>query len=202
MHKYTGWTAIAAVAAALFSAAQSVGQTPEQEKMWEAERARALAEGKIKAEQLAQEREARSADPMAWVRTLDPMSSGGWEFRAVDNRRLLGDLQQHPSAEALRPGRDGVVATGVRRTSTRRRRSLSQRRREGPIRLQKGADPRSVGHLLHREQHSGQPANRRSRSEEHAVERDRAGHARGDEFSVGLRLASASGPLAGSEPPR
>jgi hypothetical protein len=86
MHKYTGWTAIAAAAAALFSAAQSVGQTPEQEKIWEAERAHALAEGKIKAERLAQEREARSADPMGWVRTLDPMSSGGWEFRAVDNR--------------------------------------------------------------------------------------------------------------------
>ena len=85
MHKYTGWTAIAAVAA-LFSAALSVGQTPEQEKIWEAERARALAEGKIKAERLAQEREARSADPMGWVLTLDPMTSGGWEFRAVDNR--------------------------------------------------------------------------------------------------------------------
>ncbi len=86
MQTYTGWAAIAAVAASLFSAAPSVGQTPEQEKTWEAERARALAEAKIKAERLAQERQARSADPMGWVRTLDPMTSGGWEFRAVDNR--------------------------------------------------------------------------------------------------------------------
>lgn len=85
MHKYTGWAALTAVAA-LFSAAQSVAQTPEQEKTWEAERASALAEQKVKAEQLARERAARSADPMGWVHTLDPMSAGGWEFRAVDNR--------------------------------------------------------------------------------------------------------------------
>ena len=38
-----------------------------------------------KAEKLARERAARRADPMAWVRTLDPMSAGGWEFRAVGN---------------------------------------------------------------------------------------------------------------------
>ena len=124
MHKYTGWAAIVAVAAALFSAAQSVGQTPEQEKNWEADRARAVAEEKIGAEQLARERAARSADPMAWVRTLDPMTSGGWEFRAVDNRRLLGHLQQHPSAQALRPGRDGLAEAGVRRTSSRQHRPL------------------------------------------------------------------------------
>jgi hypothetical protein len=60
-----------------------VGQTPEQEKMWETQRARTQAEEKIKAEKLAKEREARRADPMAWVRTLDPMSPGGWVFKAV-----------------------------------------------------------------------------------------------------------------------
>jgi hypothetical protein len=58
-------------------------QTPEQQKMWEEQRARAQAEEKARTEQLAKLREARSADPMGWVRTLDPMSSGGWTFRAV-----------------------------------------------------------------------------------------------------------------------
>jgi hypothetical protein len=41
------------------------------------------AQEKAKSEQLQKQREARKADPMAWVRTLDPMSSGGWEFRTV-----------------------------------------------------------------------------------------------------------------------
>jgi hypothetical protein len=76
--------------AALLLAALSVvrlapvaAQTPEQQKMWDAQRAQAQADEKIKAEQLAKQREARRADPMAWVRTLDPMSAGGWVFRAV-----------------------------------------------------------------------------------------------------------------------
>ena len=38
---------------------------------------------KAKSEQLAQQRAARKADPMAWVRTLNPLSAGGWQFRAV-----------------------------------------------------------------------------------------------------------------------
>jgi hypothetical protein len=59
------------------------GQTPEQGKMWDAQRAQALADEKVNAERLARAREARKADPMAWVRTLDPMSAGGWEFRGV-----------------------------------------------------------------------------------------------------------------------
>jgi hypothetical protein len=59
------------------------GQTPEQEKNWAEDRARANAEAKAGQERLAQERAARKADPMAWVRTLDPMASGGWEFRSV-----------------------------------------------------------------------------------------------------------------------
>jgi hypothetical protein len=106
MQKYTGCAALIAVAAALFSAAQSVGQTPEQEKTWEVERARALAEAKIKAERLAQERAARGADPMGWVRTLDPMTSGGWEFRAVDNR---GSWATFSSTHQLK--RSGQVVT-------------------------------------------------------------------------------------------
>jgi hypothetical protein len=60
-----------------------LGQTPEQEKLWEAQRAQMQADDKAKAERLAREREARRADPMAWVRTLEPMSPGGWTFRAV-----------------------------------------------------------------------------------------------------------------------
>jgi hypothetical protein len=86
MGKYIGLAAIAAVVATvLLCSSNSVGQTPEQQKNWEADRARAAAEQKAQAERLARERAARKADPMAWVRTLDPMSSGGWEFRAVSN---------------------------------------------------------------------------------------------------------------------
>ena len=70
-------------AAGVLHDSASMGQTPEQTKMWEAQRAQMQAEEKIKAERLAREREARRADPMAWVRTLDPMLPGGWVFRAV-----------------------------------------------------------------------------------------------------------------------
>ncbi len=58
-------------------------QTPEQQKMWDAQRAQAQAEEKVRAERLAAQRAARKADPMAWVRTLNPMTTGGWQFRAV-----------------------------------------------------------------------------------------------------------------------
>jgi hypothetical protein len=77
--------AAAVIAALLLGSSNSLGQTPEQQKNWEADRARAALEQKAQAERLARERAARKADPMAWVRTLDPMSSGGWEFRAVSN---------------------------------------------------------------------------------------------------------------------
>jgi hypothetical protein len=70
-------------AAALMHHSPVAAQTPEQEKMWEAQKAQTLAEEKAKAERLAKQREARRADPMSWVRTLDPMSAGGWVFRAV-----------------------------------------------------------------------------------------------------------------------
>jgi hypothetical protein len=60
-----------------------VGQTPEEQKLWEAQRAQMHADEKAKADLLAKQRDARRADPMAWVRTLDPMSQGGWVFRAV-----------------------------------------------------------------------------------------------------------------------
>jgi hypothetical protein len=58
-------------------------QTPEQEKLWEAQHIQALADAKAKAEQAAERRAQRKADPMAWVRTLDPLSAGGWDFRTV-----------------------------------------------------------------------------------------------------------------------
>src|SRR5450631_82622 len=78
------WFALLVPAAACVTYASSVSaQTPEQEKMWEAQRAQTQAEEKIKAQRLAKQREARKADPMAWVRTLDPMSAGGWAFRAA-----------------------------------------------------------------------------------------------------------------------
>jgi hypothetical protein len=64
---------------------ESVGQTPEQQQLWDAQRAQAQVDEKAKAERLARDRQARQADPMAWVRTLDPMTAGGWEFRAVGN---------------------------------------------------------------------------------------------------------------------
>jgi len=70
-------------AACVMHAGILAAQTPEQAKMWEAERAQTLADQKAKAEQLAAQRAARKADPMGWVRTLDPMSAGGWTFRAV-----------------------------------------------------------------------------------------------------------------------
>ncbi len=60
-------------------------QTPEQQQLWDAQRAQSLIDEKKKAEQLAQDRAQRKADPMAWVRTLNPMTAGGWEFRAVAN---------------------------------------------------------------------------------------------------------------------
>jgi hypothetical protein len=70
-------------AACVMGNSPAMGQTPEQEKMWEAQRAQTQAEEKAAAERLAKQREARRADPMAWVRTLDPMLAGGWVFRSV-----------------------------------------------------------------------------------------------------------------------
>jgi hypothetical protein len=86
MPTYTGLLALAALAGtALLAGRVGLAQTPEQQQVWDAQRTQVLADEKAKAEQLAREREARRADPMAWVRTLDPMSAGGWEFRTVAN---------------------------------------------------------------------------------------------------------------------
>ena len=75
--------AAAALAVAALSCLPALSQTPEQEKTWAADRERAAAAERLKADQLARERAGRRADPMAWVRTLDPMTAGGWEFRSV-----------------------------------------------------------------------------------------------------------------------
>jgi hypothetical protein len=85
MGKLIRWTATAACGAAALLAGLEIagGQTPEQEKQWAAEREQAGQVARARAEELARERAARKANPMAWVRSLDPMSSGGWEFRSV-----------------------------------------------------------------------------------------------------------------------
>ncbi len=80
----SGWlTRAAMIAAGLVTTGAVLAQTPEQEKLWAAQKAQKQADDKAKAELLARQREARRADPMGWVRTLDPMSEGGWTFRSV-----------------------------------------------------------------------------------------------------------------------
>lgn len=73
----------ALLAACVIPGSAACAQTPEQEKLWDAQRQQLQADEKANAERLAREREARRADPMSWVRTLDPMSPGGWALRAV-----------------------------------------------------------------------------------------------------------------------
>jgi hypothetical protein len=72
-----------AIGACLLRTGVGTAQTPEQTKMWEAQRAQAQEEVKAKAERLAAQRAARKANPMAWVGTLNPMAAGGWQFRGV-----------------------------------------------------------------------------------------------------------------------
>jgi hypothetical protein len=86
MRKFTRLLAtLPLIGAGAFTALDTAGQTPEQQQMWDAQHAQALAEEKALEERTMRERAARKADPMAWVRTLNPMSAGGWEFRAVAN---------------------------------------------------------------------------------------------------------------------
>jgi len=83
MHKLMQRIALTALVLTDGWAVTAVAQTPEQQQMWDAQRVQELADEKAKAEELRKAREARKADPMAWVRTLDPMTAGGWEFRGV-----------------------------------------------------------------------------------------------------------------------
>ncbi len=98
--------AVLAAAALGFLGSNVLGQTPEQERAWAEARARTTAEAKAHEEQLGRERAARRADPMAWVRTLDPMTSGGWEFRGVANE---GSWAVFSSTHQLK--RSGQVVT-------------------------------------------------------------------------------------------
>jgi hypothetical protein len=107
MRKFTKLAATAAaIATILLCASSGIAQTPEQQKAWDADRARTVAEERAAAEQLARERAARKADPMAWVRTLDPMAAGGWEFRGVD-----GDGQWATFSSTHQIKRSGPVVT-------------------------------------------------------------------------------------------
>jgi hypothetical protein len=72
-----------AAGACLLHGAIGAAQTPEQQKMWDAQRTQTQADEKARAEKLAAQRAARMADPMAWVRTLNPLAGGGWKFRSV-----------------------------------------------------------------------------------------------------------------------
>jgi hypothetical protein len=106
MRKFTKPAATAAAIATILCASNGIAQTPEQQKVWDADRARAVSEEKAAAEQLARERALRKADPMAWVRTLDPMAAGGWEFRGVD-----GDGQWATFSSTHQIKRAGPVVT-------------------------------------------------------------------------------------------
>ena len=75
------------------------GQTPEEQKAWEAQRAQMHADEKAKAELLAKQREARRADPMAWVRTLDPMAQAA-------GQKLIDAFKQNPSNAAAQALQD------------------------------------------------------------------------------------------------
>jgi hypothetical protein len=81
--KYRCFIAGSFAAACLLQSAVCAAQTPEQQKMWDAQRAQAQADEKVRAEKLATQRAARKADPMAWVNTLNPLTAGGWQFRSV-----------------------------------------------------------------------------------------------------------------------
>ena len=81
--KYRCLVASALAAVCLLHSALCAAQTPEQQKMWDAQRVQAQADAKARADKLAAQRAARKADPMAWVRTLNPLTAGGWQFRSV-----------------------------------------------------------------------------------------------------------------------
>jgi hypothetical protein len=102
------WAATAACGAALLAGVENAGsQTPEQEKQWAEERERSNQVAQARAAQLARERAARKANPMAWVHTLDPIASGGWEFRSVATD---GSWAIFTSTHQLK--RSGQIVTG------------------------------------------------------------------------------------------
>src|ERR1700722_19557407 len=81
--KYRCLIAGALTGVCLLQSAFCAAQTPEQQKMWDAQRAQAQVDEKARTEKLAAQRAARKANPMAWVGTLNPLTTGGWQFRSV-----------------------------------------------------------------------------------------------------------------------
>ena len=81
--KYRSLIAGALTGVGLLQSAFCAAQTPEQQKMWDAQRAQAQVDEKARIEKLGAQRAARKADPMAWVGTLNPLTTGGWQFRSV-----------------------------------------------------------------------------------------------------------------------
>ena len=82
--KFPGLIGVALLAAVCIRQSETcLAQTPEQQKMWDEQRAQRQLDDKAKMEKLAAQRAARKADPMAWVHTLNPLSDGGWQFRSV-----------------------------------------------------------------------------------------------------------------------
>ena len=75
--------AVLLTAMCLCQAEVCLAQTPEQQRMWDEQRVQRQADEKVRMEKLAGQRAARKADPMAWVRTLNPLADGGWQFRSV-----------------------------------------------------------------------------------------------------------------------
>ncbi len=182
----------AAVAAILFCYT-AVAQTPEQEKTWAADRERAAVADRLKAEELARQRAARRADPMAWVRTLDPMTSGGWEFRSVAPD---GSSAIFSSTHQLKRSGQTVMVW------MRHEYAEAQTADSGPYlsaveKVQydcKKQQQRTLAHrLLHRQQRSRQATDRRSRRQEHPLEPHRAGHAARKRTSHGRAIRAAAG---------
>ena len=83
MRKFSSVVGAGLLAAIWLHGATCAAQTPEQQKMWDAQRAQLQAAEKAKAEKLAADRAARKSDPMSWVHSLNPLTAGGWQFRAV-----------------------------------------------------------------------------------------------------------------------
>jgi hypothetical protein len=82
--KFPGLIGVAFLAAVCIQRSETCfAQTPEQQKMWDEQRAQRQLDDKARMEKLAAQRAARKADPMAWVHTLNPLSDGGWQFRSV-----------------------------------------------------------------------------------------------------------------------
>lgn len=97
---------VGAAAGALLQSSVGLAQTPDQQKTWEAERAQATADAKARLEQIERDRAVRQADPMAWVKTLDPMTSGGWEFRTVASD---GSWATYSTTQQLKRSSKGVT---------------------------------------------------------------------------------------------